>query len=149
MVRVTITIPYHDGLRTSCAVHSSALKLRLKCSNLLDISDLQVTSGFGFVSNDTRNHNSLGLEPNQFSLTLRGDSTLRFYRNLDLESCLWEFDGYFDMSELVSVCGGEISTDGQVSVQDCLFTPFQSELKCDKKKKNDQNTYNRKISMKY
>ncbi|XP_033743920.1 LOW QUALITY PROTEIN: extracellular matrix protein 3-like [Pecten maximus] len=124
MVQVTITIPHHDGLLPVLSTHQlsnfefilthNALRVaQHKCSNLLDISDLQVTSGFGFVSNSTRNHNSLGLEPYQFSSTLRGDSTLRFYRSLDLESCLWEFDGYFDMSELVSVCGGEISTDGQ------------------------------------
>ena len=36
------------------------------------------------------------------------------FRNLDLESCLWTFDGYFDMSELVSQCGGTVSADGEV-----------------------------------
>ncbi|XP_060078834.1 extracellular matrix protein 3-like [Ylistrum balloti] len=136
MVRVTITIPHHDGLLPVLSTHQlsnfdfilthNALRVaQHKCSNLLDISDLQVTSGFGFVSNSTRNRNSLGLEPYQFSSSLRGDSTLRFYRNLDLESCLWEFDGYFDMSELVSVCGGQISTDGQpINLKQSRVTMF-------------------------
>lgn len=38
----------------------------------------------------------------------------RFYRNLDLEACLWHFESYYDMSELITDCGGTITTDGQV-----------------------------------
>lgn len=37
-----------------------------------------------------------------------------FDRNLDLESCVWDITGYFDMSELLSKCGGHIRSDGQV-----------------------------------
>ena len=37
-------------------------------------------------------------------------------RNLDLESCTWEITGYFHMSELVSKCGAQIRSDGQVGV---------------------------------
>jgi len=35
---------------------------------------------------------------------------------LNLEACIWEFDNYYDMSELQQACGGEITTDGQVKI---------------------------------
>ena len=38
----------------------------------------------------------------------------RFYRNLNLDACLWTFESYYDMTELVQKCGGTITTDGQV-----------------------------------
>ena len=40
-----------------------------------------------------------------------------FFRNLNLEACLWEFTTFFDMSELLSECGGNIGTDGQVRIK--------------------------------
>lgn len=43
-------------------------------------------------------------------------SWIIFDRNLDLESCVWDITGYFDMSELLSKCGGHIRSDGQVCV---------------------------------
>jgi hypothetical protein len=45
---------------------------------------------------------------------MRGEKTLQFYRNLNLEACIWEFESWYDMSELQQACGGEITTDGQV-----------------------------------
>ena len=38
----------------------------------------------------------------------------RFYRNLNLDACLWSFENFYDMSELVEDCGGRIVTDGHV-----------------------------------
>ena len=31
-----------------------------------------------------------------------------------MESCVWVFENYFDMTELLTDCGGQINTDGQV-----------------------------------
>ena len=31
-----------------------------------------------------------------------------------MEACIWEFESWYDMSELQQACGGEITTDGQV-----------------------------------
>lgn len=75
----------------------------------------QMNRESGFLTNQTKNPNIIGeVEPYQFNSNLRSNSTLRFYRNLDLESCLWEFVGYYNLSELITECGGTISTDGQV-----------------------------------
>lgn len=38
----------------------------------------------------------------------------RFYRHLNMDACLWTFESYYDMTELVQKCGGSITTDGQV-----------------------------------
>ena len=53
--------------------------------------------------------------PYQYSRDMRGEKTLQFYKNLNLEACIWEFENWFHMSELQQACGGEITTDGQVN----------------------------------
>ena len=58
--------------------------------------------------------------PYQYSRDMRGEKTLQFYKNLNLEACIWEFENWFHMSELQQACGGEITTDGQV------YTPLAS-----------------------
>lgn len=85
-----------------------------RCSNLLDYTE--VKTRHGFLTDATKNPEVIGdTAPYQYSASLRGPSALRFYRNLNLEACLWEFTSYYDMSELLSDCGGTIGTDGQVS----------------------------------
>nr|KAG5696530.1 hypothetical protein BaRGS_021066 [Batillaria attramentaria] len=123
-VRISVRVPHRDGMLPVVSTRDlSNFELTLskdgtrlathRCSNLLDYDE--VTTEFGFLTNQTRNPNIIGeVEPYQFNPDLRDNATLRFYRNLDLESCLWEFVSYYDMSELISDCGGEISTDGQV-----------------------------------
>uniref|UniRef100_A0A1A8MS37 Fras1 related extracellular matrix protein 2b n=1 Tax=Nothobranchius pienaari TaxID=704102 RepID=A0A1A8MS37_9TELE len=84
-----------------------------RCSNLLDYSE--VDTRYGFLTDATKNLEVFGeTKPYEYSTSLRGSSTLRFYRNLNLEACLWNFTSYYDISELLSVCGGTIGTDGQV-----------------------------------
>lgn len=93
-----------------------------RCSNLLDYNE--VTTGHGFITAVMRSPESMGdTMPYQFSNSLRGNSTLRFYRNLNLEACLWEFTSYYHMSELLTDCGGTIGTDGQVCACVCVV-PF-------------------------
>lgn len=84
-----------------------------RCSNLLDFNEIQ--TGHGFITNVTKNPEIIGeTSPYQYSTNLRPASTLRFYRNLNLEACLWVFTSYYDVSELLNECGGSIGTDGQV-----------------------------------
>ena len=51
----------------------------------------------------------------QHDREIRGDKSVRFYNNLDLENCMWEFDGIFKIPELVNTCGATVETNGQVS----------------------------------
>lgn len=123
-VRITVTMPHVDGLLPAISTRQlSNFELALskdgyrvgthRCSNLLDYDELP--TDYGFVNEETKNPNVIGeIAPYQFDSALRSDQTLRFYRNLDLESCLWEFTTYYDMSELLEQCGGIVGTDGQV-----------------------------------
>ncbi|XP_062308992.1 FRAS1-related extracellular matrix protein 2-like [Osmerus eperlanus] len=124
LIKLTVTMPHIDGMLPVISTRPlSNFDLTLspdgtrvgnhRCSNLLDYNE--VTTGHGFITAATRNPDSVGdASPYQHSAPLRGNSTLRFYRNLNLEACLWEFTSYYDMSELLTDCGGTIGTDGQV-----------------------------------
>ncbi|XP_051542064.1 FRAS1-related extracellular matrix protein 2-like isoform X3 [Myxocyprinus asiaticus] len=124
LIKLTVTMPHIDGMLPVVSTRSlSNFELTLspdgtrvgnhRCSNLLDFNE--VSTRHGFLNKATRNIESVGESlPYQYSSDLRGPSTLRFYRNLNLEACLWEFVSYYDMSELLTDCGGTIGTDGQV-----------------------------------
>ncbi|RVE65021.1 hypothetical protein OJAV_G00132190 [Oryzias javanicus] len=124
LIKLTVTMPHIDGMLPVVSTRAlSNFELTLspdgtrvghhRCSNLLDFTE--VKTRFGFLTEATRNPEVIGeTAPYQYSTSLRGSSTLRFYRNLNLEACLWEFTSYYDMSELLSDCGGTIGTDGQV-----------------------------------
>uniref|UniRef100_A0A3Q3WF96 Calx-beta domain-containing protein n=1 Tax=Mola mola TaxID=94237 RepID=A0A3Q3WF96_MOLML len=124
LIKVTVTMPHIDGMLPVISTRPLMnFELTLspdgtrvgnhRCSNLLDYKE--VSTGHGFITASTRNPESMGdTAPYQFSGSLRGNSTLRFYRNLNLEACLWEFTSYYHMSELLTDCGGNIGTDGQV-----------------------------------
>ncbi|XP_053312033.1 FRAS1-related extracellular matrix protein 2 [Spea bombifrons] len=124
LIKVIVTLPHIDGMLPVISTREmSNFELTLspdgtragnhKCSNLLDYNE--VRTRYGFLSNSTKNPELIGeTSPYQYSPQLRGSNTLRFYRNLNLEACLWEFTSYYDMSELLTECGGTIGTDGQV-----------------------------------
>jgi len=46
----------------------------------------------------------------------------RFYENLNVDSCLWTFESYYDLNELVTQCGGSIVSEDLIrnSVQSNL-----------------------------
>ncbi|XP_076130115.1 FRAS1-related extracellular matrix protein 2a isoform X2 [Alosa pseudoharengus] len=124
LIKLTVTMPHIDGMLPVISTRAlSNFELTLspdgtrvgnhRCSNLLDYNE--VSTRYGFITEDTRNPESIGeTSPYQYSSALRGAGALRFYRNLNLEACLWEFVSYYDMSELLTDCGGSIGTDGQV-----------------------------------
>ncbi|XP_035288338.1 FRAS1-related extracellular matrix protein 2-like isoform X1 [Anguilla anguilla] len=124
LIKLTVTMPHMDGMLPVISTRPlSNFELTLspdgtrvgnhRCSNLLDHDE--VSTRHGFLTDATKNPELIGeTSPYQYSAPLRGGNTLRFYRNLNLEACLWEFVSYYDMSELLTDCGGTIGTDGQV-----------------------------------
>ncbi|XP_063314539.1 FRAS1-related extracellular matrix protein 3 [Pelobates fuscus] len=124
LIKLTVTMPHMDGMLPVVSTrHISNFELTLspdgtrvgnhKCSNLLDYNE--ITTKHGFITDNTKNSEMIGeTSPYQYSTALRSARTLRFYRNLNLEACLWEFNSYYDMSELLTECSGSIGTDGQV-----------------------------------
>lgn len=62
--------------------------------------------------------------PFQFDPSVREPKTIQLYRHLNLKSCVWTFDAYYDMTELIDVCGGSVTADFQVgSLGDCAAMP--------------------------
>ncbi|MBN3297142.1 FREM2 protein, partial [Amia calva] len=124
LIKLTITMPHMDGMLPVISTRPlSNFELTLspdgtrvgnhKCSNLLDFNEIQTQHGF--LTEGTKNPEVIGeTSPYQYSTALRSANSLRFYRNLNLEACLWDFNSYYDMSELLTDCGGKIGTDGQV-----------------------------------
>ncbi|XP_049431948.1 FRAS1-related extracellular matrix protein 2b [Epinephelus fuscoguttatus] len=124
LIKLTVTMPHIDGMLPVISTRAlSNFELTLspdgtrvgnhRCSNLLDYTE--VKTRYSFLTEATKNPEVIGETASyQYSTSLRGSSALRFYRNLNLEACLWEFTSYYDMSELLSDCGGTIGTDGQV-----------------------------------
>nr|CAB3247089.1 FRAS1-related extracellular matrix protein 2 [Phallusia mammillata] len=124
LVKVTISMPHVDGMLPAISTRQlSNFEITLskdgtrvgnhRCSNLINFDE--IVTQYGFLTEATKNPNIVSTAfPYFYSAELRGNNTLRFYRNLNLEACLWEFTTYYDMSELLSECGGSIGTDGQV-----------------------------------
>ncbi|XP_013926262.1 PREDICTED: FRAS1-related extracellular matrix protein 2-like [Thamnophis sirtalis] len=124
LIRFSVTMPHIDGMLPVISTRPlSNFELTLspdgtrvgnhKCSNLLDYNEIETKHGF--ITDDIKNPEVIGETSSyQYSSSIRSAKTLRFYRNLNLEACLWEFISYYDMSELVTSCSGSIGTDGQV-----------------------------------
>lgn len=123
-IKVSVMVPHRDGLLpiisttqlTNFDLTLSQDGFRLgqhRCSNLLNFDE--TPTRYGFPTNVTTGRTGVReVEPYQFDTKLRTEPTLRFYRNLDQEYCLWTFEGYFDMSELVTQCRGQVITDAEV-----------------------------------
>ncbi|XP_028833637.1 FRAS1-related extracellular matrix protein 3 isoform X2 [Denticeps clupeoides] len=124
LIKLTVIMPHMDGMLPIISTRPlSNFELTLspdgtrvgnhRCSNLLDFNEIQ--TGHGFITDATKNPEIIGeTSPYQYSVAMRSTNSLRFYRNLNLEACLWEFNSYYDMSELLNTCGGSVGTDGQV-----------------------------------
>lgn len=52
--------------------------------------------------------------PYQFNPNVREPKSIQLYKHLNLKSCIWTFDAYYDMTELIDVCGGSVTADFQV-----------------------------------
>uniref|UniRef100_A0A3B4BU34 Calx-beta domain-containing protein n=1 Tax=Pygocentrus nattereri TaxID=42514 RepID=A0A3B4BU34_PYGNA len=117
LVSLTVSVPHTDGLLPLISTQPLSWSVALtadpsrvgihRCSNLLQRSE--VTTRHGFISNNSTHSHA-------HSSGLWSPSTHRFYSNLDLEACMWTFHAYYDMSELLSDCGGSIATDRQVDL---------------------------------
>lgn len=52
--------------------------------------------------------------PYQLDPVVREPKSIQLYQHLNLKSCIWTFDAYYDMTELIDVCGGSVTADFQV-----------------------------------
>ena len=135
MVKITIQMPHVDGMLPVISTRplsgfkrilsNNPLKNMHVCSNLLKpvesqelLGQLSVTN---FFKNETypmeyKNDKSQRTPyPFQYDEEKRSLLTLNYYSALNLASCMWIFEGYFTMSQLVgsNACNGIASSDGE------------------------------------
>ncbi|XP_035235651.1 extracellular matrix protein FRAS1 isoform X1 [Anguilla anguilla] len=126
-IHISVQIPHQDGmlpLVSTMPLHNlhfllseSIYRHQHVCSNLVTIKDLQGISETGFLDDVSYDSISLGPgfdRPYQFNPSVREPKTIQLYKHLNLKSCIWTFDAYYDMTELIDVCGGSVTADFQV-----------------------------------
>ncbi|XP_028297012.1 extracellular matrix protein FRAS1-like [Gouania willdenowi] len=126
-IHVSVQIPHQDGmlpLISTMPLHNlhfllseSIYRQQHVCSNLVNMKDLQGLSGSGFLDDVSYDSISLGPgydRPYQFNPNVRETRSIQLYKHLNLKSCIWTFDAYYDMTELIDVCGGSVTADFQV-----------------------------------
>ncbi|CAB3360847.1 Hypothetical predicted protein [Cloeon dipterum] len=115
-VHIKIEIPHSDGmlpLISTQPLHNAQTLLtdplyvrHHTCSNLLvDSTFLKQT---GKLEHPTT-------WPYQLDESLRGHNTVELYRNLDIRSCLWKFNAWFHMTELLDFCHGKVISEFKVA----------------------------------
>ncbi|KAG9480616.1 hypothetical protein GDO78_012204, partial [Eleutherodactylus coqui] len=126
-IHISVQIPHQDGmlpLISTMPLHNlhfllseSVYRHQHVCSNLVTIRDLKGISEAGFLDEVTYDSIAVGPgydRPYQFNPNVREPKTVQLYKHLNLKSCIWTFDAYYDMTELIDVCGGAVTADFQV-----------------------------------
>ncbi|KAE8291739.1 Extracellular matrix protein FRAS1 Precursor [Larimichthys crocea] len=126
-IHISVQIPHQDGmlpLVSTMPLHNlhfllseSIYRQQHVCSNLVTLKDLQDISETGFLDDVSYDSISLGPgydRPYQFNPNVREAKSIQLYKHLNLKSCIWTFDAYYDMTELIDVCGGSVTADFQV-----------------------------------
>ncbi|XP_046872768.1 extracellular matrix protein FRAS1 isoform X2 [Hypomesus transpacificus] len=126
-IHISVQIPHQDGmlpLVSTMPLHNlhfllseSIYRQQHVCSNLVTLKDLQGISEAGFLDDVSLDSISLGPgydRPYQFNPSVREPRSLQLYKHLNLKNCIWTFDAYYDMTELIDVCGGSVTADFQV-----------------------------------
>uniref|UniRef100_A0ACB8E9A0 Extracellular matrix protein fras1 n=1 Tax=Sphaerodactylus townsendi TaxID=933632 RepID=A0ACB8E9A0_9SAUR len=126
-IHISVQIPHQDGmlpLISTMPLHNlhfllseSIYRHQHVCSNLVSIQDRKGISDAGFLDEVTYHRIVLGPgydRPYQFDPSVREPKTIQLYKHLNLKSCIWTFDAYYDMTELIDVCGGSVTADFQV-----------------------------------
>ncbi|XP_036955362.1 extracellular matrix protein FRAS1 isoform X2 [Acanthopagrus latus] len=126
-IHISVQIPHQDGmlpLVSTMPLHNlhfllseSIYRQQHVCSNLVTLKDLQGLSETGFLDDVSYDSISLGPgydRPYQFNPNVREAKSIQLYKHLNLKSCIWTFDAYYDMTELIDVCSGSVTADFQV-----------------------------------
>lgn len=126
-IHISVQIPHQDGmlpLISTMPLHNlhfllseSIYRHQHVCSNLVTARDLRGLSEAGFLDDAGFHSTALGPgydRPFQFDPSVREPKTIQLYRHLNLKSCVWTFDAFYDMTELIDVCGGSVTADFQV-----------------------------------
>ena len=116
-MRIQVVVPHSDGLMPILSTQplhgirhvmsEPAYRSHHRCSNL--------HPAMGFLAENYRNDSSK--LPFEFSKNIRQESAVRLYRHLDSTGCLWHFEAWYTMTELVQLCGGQVTSNFQVKIR--------------------------------
>lgn len=126
-IHITVKVPHQDGMLPLLSTSPiSNLKYVLSepvyrqqhiCSNLITREERAPLLNAGFLNEEEYlpKYLSPGFDyPYQFDSNLRENKTLMLYKYLDLKKCLWTFEAWYHMTDLVDLCGGRAVSDFQV-----------------------------------
>ena len=126
-VHISIRIPHQDGHLPLISTHplhnlrfvlsDPVYRQQHVCSNLITDKERRNVVDSGFLASDHMFPQTYNF-PYQFDPSVRENKTINLYRHLDLKSCMWRFDAWYHMTNLVDLCGGKVVSDFQVS---CLL----------------------------
>ena len=112
-MRIQVRVPHSDGMIPVLSTHplhgirhvlsEPAYRSHHRCSNL--------QPGLGFLAG--QHHPPNKQLPHEFAASLRKESAVRLYRHLDSTGCLWTFEAWYTMTELVQLCGGQVTSNSQ------------------------------------
>lgn len=115
-MRIQVRVPHYDGMIPILStqplygirhiLHEPAYRLHHRCSNL--------HAGLGFLTSSQQSDSPAPSLSNEFYTSFRQESAVRLYRHLDLTDCLWNFEAWYTMTELVQLCGGQVTSNFQV-----------------------------------
>ncbi|XP_066304374.1 extracellular matrix organizing protein FRAS1-like [Branchiostoma lanceolatum] len=125
-LHINIQVPHQDGmvpLVSTFPLHNlqfllskSVYRQQHVCSNLITPRERNGLTQTGFLDSVQDDDILAGYHgyAHQFDEDLRGKEAVELYKHLDLKSCIWNFDAYYHMTELIDICGGSVVTDFQV-----------------------------------
>ncbi|XP_052791092.1 extracellular matrix organizing protein FRAS1-like isoform X2 [Mya arenaria] len=126
-IHVKVKVPHQDGMLPLISTFPiSNLKYVLSepiyrqqhlCSNIIIPEERSILLQSGFLGNSSiqPKHLAAGYDfPYQFDPELRDAKTLMFYKYLNMKECLWQFEAWYHMTDLVDLCGGRAMSDFQV-----------------------------------
>lgn len=116
-MRIQVVVPHSDGLIPILStqplhgirhiMNEPAYRSHHRCSNL--------HPSMGFLDGGEDEINSTVTKlPFEFSKNIRQESAVRLYRHLDSTGCLWHFEAWYTMTELIQLCGGQVTSNFQV-----------------------------------
>lgn len=125
-IHISVAIPHQDGmlpLISTYPLHNLRFLLaepiyrqQHVCSNIILPQERAplIEEGFLHEGQPLLLHGPGFSRPYQFDDRIRENKTLNLYKHLNLKSCIWTFDAWYHMTDLVDICGGRIISDFQV-----------------------------------
>lgn len=114
-MRIQVVVPHSDGLIPILStqplhgirhiMNEPAYRSHHRCSNL--------HPSMGFLDGSEDDNSTATKLPFEFSKNIRQESAVRLYRHLDSTGCLWHFEAWYTMTELIQLCGGQVTSNFQ------------------------------------